>query len=48
MATREVLSDRASVWFMDRLIMSEYVIRPEAIGAPRALSRTRSYTTTVS
>src|SRR5664280_68530 len=46
-ATNEVLIDRARVWFMDRLTMSEYVIRPEA-PRPLAFSRIRSNTTTVS
>ena len=47
MATSEVLIDRARVWFIDRLTISEYVMRPDA-PRPWELSRIRSNTTTVS
>ena len=47
MATADVLMDRASVWFIDRLISCGYVMRP-LLPMPLVLSRTRSNTTTVS
>src|SRR5581483_2708071 len=47
MATRLVLSDRISTWFIERLTVSEYVIRPDA-ERPRVFSSIRSKTTIVS
>ena len=47
MATSEVLMDRASVWFIDRLTTSVVGHPPDAPKAP-VFSLTRSNTTTVS
>ena len=47
MATRLVFSDRMRTWFIERLTVSAYVIRPEA-ESPRVFSSMRSNTTIVS
>lgn len=46
-ATSDVLRDLAITWFIDRLTVLAYVIRPEA-PRPLAFSWTRSNTTIVS
>ena len=46
-ATNDVLMERISVWFMDRLTMSLYVSRP-VDAKPLVFSWTRSNTTMVS